>query len=330
VNAFPANLGVLAGFQDSQDRLTTDTFLDHDKRLRAELPKAKRILVKVGTSVVAEKDRSPSLTRIAHIVESIVSLKNQGKEVILVSSGAIGLGSKVLLDLPIAHGGGAPVRQNVSGLNGSDSVEKRASAAIGQARLMALYDTLFTLKNTRASQILLTNHDLSGPSMHFIVETCNYLLSVGAVPVFNENDVTNTKKTEQQPAFEKPAAVTDNDALACHIAGQLGVDLVLLLTDVDGVYTAPPSTPGAKIIHTMNQGLCVDTKNPDGTSSGLGRGGMEAKISAASKALGTRVPAIIIGNGFKPETITRAVSGELVGTLIINEPNYKPSRLAKL
>jgi len=143
-------------------------------------------------------------------------------------------------------------------------------------------------------------------------------------------DVNNTKKTEQQPAFEKPAAVTDNDALACHIAGQLGVDLVLLLTDVDGVYTAPPSTPGAKIIHTMNQGLCVDTKNPDGTSSGLGRGGMEAKISAASKALGTRVPAIIIGNGFKPETITRAVSGELVGTLIINEPNYKPSRLAKL
>jgi delta-1-pyrroline-5-carboxylate synthetase len=324
VNACSAKLGVLAGHQDSQDRLTpavgTKFHDDLDRRLRAELPKAKRILVKVGTSVVAEKDRSPSLTRMANIVEQIVSLKNQGKEVILVSSGAIGLGSRVLLDNPVPVAGGAPVRQNVSGLNGSDSVEKRASAALGQARLMSLYDTLFTFKNTRASQILLTNQDLANPNMLTIVDTCNYLLSIGAVPVFNENDVTNMKGHVPTPTLSKPSAVTDNDALACHLAGQLGVDLVLLLTDVDGVYTAPPSTPGARIIHTMNQSSSVNTKNPDGTTSGLGRGGMEAKISAASKALDTRVPAIVIGNGFKQDTINRAVSGELIGTLIINQP----------
>jgi delta-1-pyrroline-5-carboxylate synthetase len=330
VNAFSANLGVLAGMQNSQDRLITDKFHDDlDRSLRAELPKAKRILVKVGTSVVAEKDRSPSLTRMANIVEQIVTLKNQGKEVILVSSGAIGLGSRALMDHPVPVAGGAPIRQNVSGLNGSDSVEKRASAALGQARLMSLYDTLFTFKNTRASQILLTNHDLAYPNMLSIVDTCNYLLSIGAVPVFNENDVTNTK-LHAAPTLAKPSAVTDNDALACHLAGQLGVDLVLLLTDVDGVYTAPPSTPGARIIHTMNQSCSVNTKNPDGTASGLGRGGMEAKISAASKALDTRVPAIVIGNGFKQDTINRAVSGDLIGTLIINQPLLPKTSSAKL
>jgi hypothetical protein len=96
VNAFSAN-GVLAGIQDSQHRLTDPHF--EDKLLRTQLPSARRILVKVGTSVVAEKDRSPSLSRIAHIVESLVNLRNQGKEVILVSSGAVGLGSKALLEL---------------------------------------------------------------------------------------------------------------------------------------------------------------------------------------------------------------------------------------
>jgi len=255
-----------------------------------------------------------------------VKLKNQGKEVILVSSGAIGLGSKVLMELPPKHAGGAPVRQNVSGLNGSDSIEKRASAALGQARLMALYDTLFTLKNTRASQILLTKHDLAGPNMHTLIETCNYLLSIGSVPVFNENDVTNTK-SDVPTLLSRPTAVTDNDALACHIAGHLGVDLVLLLTDVDGVFTAPPSTPGARIIHTLSQTRSVNTKNPDGSSSGLGRGGMEAKISAASRALDTRVPAIIICNGFKPDTIGQATSGELVGTLIHNSNHCGVAKL---
>jgi len=320
VNAYSSSNGVLAGLQNSQDCLTA---LNNDILLRSELPKARRILVKVGTSVVADKDRSPSLTRIANVVESIVFLRNQGKEVILVSSGAIGLGAKVLLE----HSD-APVRQSVSsGLNGSDSIEKRASAALGQARLMTLYDTLFTHKNIRASQILITNNDL-GPNMNFIVDTCNYLLSVGAVPVFNENDVTNTKRNDSfHTGYDKPPLVSDNDALACHLGGKLGVDLVLLLTDVDGVFTAPPSTPGAKIIHTLQPSLSVNTKNPDGSSSGLGRGGMEAKISAASH---TQVPAIIIGNGFKPDTICRAVSGDLVGTLIINQPVSSNRTFAKL
>jgi len=291
-----------------------------DKLLRNQLPNAKRILVKVGTSVVAEKDRSPSLSRIAHIVESLVNLRNQGKEVILVSSGAVGLGSKALLerDAHPAMVGGAPVRQNVSGLNGSDCVEKRACAAIGQARLMALYDMLFTHKNARASQILLTNRDLEPSNMSNIVETVNCLLQMGAIPVFNENDVTNFKGVADA-GLTKSSTLTDNDALACHLAGQLGVDLVLLLTDVDGVYNAPPSTPGARMIYTLDQSRSVSTKNPDGSDSGLGRGGMEAKISAASKALDTRVPAIIIGNGFTPNTILRAVNGDLVGTLIMNE-----------
>jgi len=243
-----------------------------------------------------------------------VELKNLGKEIILVSSGAIGLGSKALVDRRPGV-----LRNQTAGLNGSENAEKRACAAIGQARLMTLYEMLFNHKNVSCSQILLTNQDLKQDQLGRLAETCNLLLDMDVVPILNENDVTNTKETqssEPSKTADKPI-ISDNDALACKLACNLGVDLVILLTDVDGVYTCPPSMPGAKIISSIKQNCSseVHTTLPDGSSGGTGRGGMAAKINAVSGALDS-VRAIIIANGFRQDSILRAVAGQTVGTLI--------------
>jgi len=123
--------------------------------------------------------------------------------------------------------------------------------------------------------------------------------------------------------------ICDNDSLACRLAGHLGVDLVLLLTDVDGVYTLPPSVPGAQVIRTIRSGgdnTHINTANGS-SGSGLGRGGMTAKIDATEHALSTGVPAIVIGNGFRKNTILRVVDGHAVGTLIVGHRTTTPAKL---
>jgi len=284
--------------------------------IRATIPKAKRILIKVGTSVVTQRDHTAALGRISCIVEQIVALKGHEKHIILVTSGAVGLGSKVVLDRPPT----SPALYATAGLefpSAAKDVQKRASAAIGQARLMALYDLLFTHKNVSVSQILLKHKDLHEPNIFHLAETCNFLLQLGVVPILNENDVTNFDESEVMIKANQQSLLTDNDALACHLASHIGVDLVILLTDVDGVYTAPPSTPGARVIPLIDSTVGT-TATTGGAVSGLGRGGMQAKISAAGKALNSsRVPMIIIANGFHQNTILEVADGRSVGTLIV-------------
>lgn len=287
--------------------------------LRQQLPHAKRILIKVGTSVVTQKDRSVALGRIARVVEQIADLKiEHHKEIILVSSGAVGLGSKVLLERPSIS------RQLTS--TAGIGVEKRASAAIGQARLMTLYETFFAQKNLSCSQILLEHKDLSQPHIAKLTATCVYLLENGVIPIFNENDVTNLPKSpdlsqsvpvDKTPTQDKPL-LTDNDALACILAGHLEADLVILLTDVDGVYNVHPSLPDSKVVSLINQ-ADVKVSTAGGSVSGLGRGGMEAKLTAVSQALNSHVPAILIASGFQSDSITLALRGENVGTLIVGK-----------
>jgi len=176
------------------------------------------------------------------------------------------------------------------------------------------------------------------PRITRLAETCNYLLNLGVVPIFNENDVTNLKETlPLSPAASSvpgpitpsiPSSnpiLTDNDALACTLAKHVSADLVILLTDVDGVYTAPPSFPGATVIplldySTMTVNTQTGISGGGSGGGGLGRGGMGAKISAAANAL-DHVPAIVIANGFSVDVITRAARGDSVGTLIVKNLN---------
>jgi len=279
--------------------------------LRTDLVSAKRILVKVGTSIVAAPDRLAAIGRIAQIVEQICQVKERGQEILLVSSGAVGLGRKLVISAERTL-----VRQNVA--ENSDHIEKRASAAIGQARLMALYDILFSYKNVSCSQILLTNDDLDGLRINNLKQTCEYLLGLGVVPILNENDVTNLPA--ESYSSDGPL-ISDNDALACRLAGHLGVHLVLLLTDVDGVYTLPPSVPGAQVIRTIRSGF-FPFIHTNGISE-LGRGGMTAKMDATEHALSTGVPAIVIASGYKKKTLLKVLDGLPVGTLIIGPSQAK-------
>jgi len=285
---------------------------DWETNLRSELIGAKRILVKVGTSIITGPDRLASIGRIAQIVEQISLLRGSGREIVLVSSGAVGLGSKRI------HEANPPVfRQNVS----ESQIFKRASAAIGQARLMSLYDTLFSYKNVSCSQILLTNDDLSGERIDNLKQTCHYLLEIGVVPILNENDVTNLTGTTAP-------LIADNDALACRIAGHLNVDLVVLLTDVDGVYTLPPSIPGATVIRTIRNGVGnTEIKLRSEGNSGMGRGGMTAKMDASCRAVEKGVPAIVIASGLKKNTLVKVLAGHPVGTLIVGHQNIQSAKL---
>jgi len=185
------------------------------------------------------------------------------------------------------------------------------------------------------------------PRITRLAETCNYLLNLGVVPIFNENDVTNLKETlplssNAAPSSSVPTPITpsdapcsnplltDNDALACTLAKHVSADLVILLTDVDGVYTAPPSFPGAKVIplldySTMTVNTQTGISGGGSGGGGLGRGGMGAKISAAANAL-DHVPAIIIANGFSVDVITRAARGDSIGTLIVKNLNSQMMR----
>jgi len=288
-------------------------FDDWEAALRTDLMSAKRILVKVGTSIVTSPDRQAAIGRIAQIVEQICHVKEKGREILLVSSGAVGLGRKVV---SAAKPEVTLIRQNVT--ENPDQIEKRASAAIGQARLMALYDTLFSYKNVSCSQILLTNDDLDGCRINNLKQTCEYLLGLGVVPILNENDVTNLPAGIYRG--DGPF-ISDNDALACRLAGHLSVHLVLLLTDVDGVYTLPPSIPGAQVIRTIRSDISPQIHTSG--SSEFGRGGMTAKIDATEHALSTGVPAIVIASGYKRNTLTKVLDGLPVGTLIIGPPQAK-------
>jgi len=313
---FYAQVGIKLMDNNKQNggALLTPEMVALEQLLRAGIPGAKRILIKVGTSVVTQKNHTAALGRISCIVEQIVELKENDKQIILVTSGAVGLGSKVMIDRPAM----GPTHHYTSVTANNPAVQKRASAAIGQARLMALYDILFAHKNISVSQILLKNKDLLEPNIMHLAETCNFLLKLGVVPILNENDVTNIDEQQGKivKSDEKPL-LSDNDSLACHLASHIGVDLVILLTDVDGVYTAPPSTPGARVIPLIDSVVGTNATTT-GSVSGLGRGGMQAKIQAAGRALNSaRVPVIIIANGFHQNTILRVTRGESIGTLIV-------------
>lgn len=285
---------------------------DWEMNLRSELIGAKRILVKVGTSIITGQDRLASIGRIAQIVEQITMLKASGREIILVSSGAVGLGFKRI------HEANPPVfRQNVS----ESQICKRASASIGQARLMSLYDTLFSYKNVSCSQILLTNDDLNGEKIENLKQICHYLLEIGVVPILNENDVTNLTGTT-------PPLISDNDALACRLASHLNVNLVILLTDVDGVYNLPPSIPGATVIRTIRNGVGnADIKMRSDGNSGMGRGGMTAKMDASCRAVEKGVPAIVIASGLRKNTLVKVLAGHPVGTLIVGHQDVSLAKL---
>ena len=246
-------------------------------------------VVKLGSSVVAREAGELRLSVVARVCEELATLHRSGVDVVVVTSGAIARGVH-LLDLP--------VRPN-------EIAELQAASAMGQGRLYRTYDDLFREQGIPTAQILLTFFDMSARTHYLNARrTLRTLLGWRVVPVINENDTTTTDEI----------SFGDNDFLAAQVAVLVGAELLVLLTDTDGLYTANPRVdPAARLIDEVGDPEELGGVEIGHEVSPLGSGGMRSKVVAAEMATAAGIPAII-ASGFEPGSVARAWAGERVGT----------------
>uniref|UniRef100_A0A3Q2QQX9 Delta-1-pyrroline-5-carboxylate synthase n=1 Tax=Fundulus heteroclitus TaxID=8078 RepID=A0A3Q2QQX9_FUNHE len=288
---------------------------------RSELKQAKRIVVKLGSAVVTRGDECGlALGRLASIVEQVAVLQNQGREMMIVTSGAVAFGKQRLRHEILLS---QSVRQALhSGQNQLKDMsvpvlEARACAAAGQSGLMALYEAMFTQYSICTAQILVTNLDFHDEQKRRnLNSTLHELLRMNIVPIINTNDaVVPPPVPNSDLQGVNVISIKDNDSLSARLAVEMKADLLIALSDVQGLYDSPPGTDDAKLIDIFYPG---DQQSITyGTKSRVGIGGMEAKVKAALWALqgGTSV---IIANGTDPKVtghvITDIVEGKKIGT----------------
>jgi len=266
---------------------------------REEFIKAKRIVVKLGTNILRGDDGYVSLPRIFSFIEDISRLVKQGKEVIVITSGAVGLGRK---------------RMGLENTQGT--AIKQACAAIGQGKLMSLYESGFETYGLVSAQILLTEDDFALRKRYLSLRTTlNKLLELGVTPVINQNDTVSTVEI-MQGNENMQVCFSDNDKLSALVASELDADLLIILSDVDGLYEENPKcNPNAKRIDKVEE--VTDEICALGTdASEGGRGGMRTKLEAARMV--TRFGGkVLIANGKIPYVIREIFEGANHGTMFI-------------
>jgi glutamate 5-kinase len=253
----------------------------------------KRIVVKVGTSTLTHNTGKLNLSCIERLTMVLSDLANQGKDVVLVTSGAIGVGmSKIgIVKKP------------------SNIAVKQAMAAIGQGMLMHIYEKMFSEFGRVVAQILITKEDIFYKERSINARnTFEALLSFGVVPIVNENDTIATDEIK----------IGDNDVLSAHVAKLINADLLIILSDIDGLFDKDPSLSGAKLINKVYK---IDDKIKriaKGTDSNLGTGGMRTKINAAQITMDCGI-SMVIANGSRPENIMDILNNKSVGTIFMKE-----------
>eukprot|EP00571_Detonula_confervacea_P012406 CAMPEP_0172304774 /NCGR_PEP_ID=MMETSP1058-20130122/6151_1 /TAXON_ID=83371 /ORGANISM="Detonula confervacea, Strain CCMP 353" /LENGTH=596 /DNA_ID=CAMNT_0013016147 /DNA_START=87 /DNA_END=1874 /DNA_ORIENTATION=+ len=312
---------------------------------RKALRNARRVLIKAGTSVVANEDGRPSLTRLGAICEQVADLHRRGIEVIMVSSGATGMGKRLMrkhgrMNMTMAEvasigptediGQDSDFAKRARSMSGefgklvkrtsfnrvvnseerphtyhdSKKTYDSACAAAGQFEMMNLYSSLFSQMEISAAQVLLTEDDFRNKehlnNLHYSIER---LLSVGIIPIINENDAVSANR-----GYTAGDLFSDNDSMAALCARSFACDLLILLTDVDGVFDRPPCEEGAKLLPFYSQTQSVGI----GAKSLHGRGGMDSKISAAQSAVkpGSQCRACIVLSGADLNAIRSVTSRE--------------------
>ena len=265
--------------------------------IREAVKDKKRIVIKIGSSSLMHNETGRlNLGKIEKLVRTIVDIKNSGKDVVLVSSGAIAVGRMAI------------------GLNEKpdELPVKQACAAIGQAKLMMVYQKIFAEYSTTAAQVLMTKATvMNDKSRRNAQNTFNELLNLGAVPIVNENDTVSTYEIKQVQTFG------DNDRLSAIVTSIIDADLLILLSDIDGLYTDDPN-PDARFI---NQVDVIDDKllnmGKSTSGSGVGTGGMATKLKAAGIAVSSGAD-MVIANGNDIDNIAKIMSGADVGTLFVS------------
>ena len=248
-----------------------------------------RIVIKIGTSTLAHPTGHLNIRLVEQLCKVVSDIKNAGHEVILVSSGAIGMGVGKL---------GLRLRP-------SDIPTKQAAAAVGQCELMYTYDKLFSEYNHTVAQLLITGADVAHEIRHTnFRNTLNRLLELEAIPIINENDTVATDEI----------VIGDNDTLAAIVAKSVGADKLILLSDIDGLYTADPhKDPSAQLLSFVT-GITEEIRALGGGSAGnQGTGGMATKLHAAEICLDAGCD-MIITNGKRPDDLYAILEGKAVGT----------------
>ncbi len=251
-----------------------------------------RIVVKVGTSTLAHPSGLINIRRVEELCKVMSDLKNAGHDIILVTSGAIGMGAGKLQlsERP------------------RDVAAKQAAAAVGQCELMYTYDKLFSEYNHTVAQLLMTGSDFENEERHVnFKNTMDKLLEFKALPIINENDTVATEEIK----------VGDNDTLSAMVAVNINADLLILLSDIDGLFTADPHTdPDAKLISVVSEINDDILALGGGEGSTLGTGGMRTKLNAALICTENNCD-MIIANGEDPDILYDIVEGKAVGTRFI-------------
>lgn len=253
-----------------------------------------RIVVKIGTSTLAYATGQLNIRRVEELCKTMSDIRNAGHELILVSSGAIGMGVGKL---------GLRTRPR-------DIPTKQAAAAVGQCELMYVYDKLFSEYHHTVAQLLITADNLSNETRHAnFTNTLNRLLELGAVPVINENDTVATDEI----------VIGDNDTLAAMVAESVEANLLVLLSDIDGLYTADPhADPNAKLLPVVHRVDDSIRALAGVSSTDQGTGGMVTKLRAAEICLNCGCE-MVIANGREPRLLYDIVEGKPVGTRFVGE-----------
>lgn len=255
-----------------------------------------RVVIKIGTSTLAHKTGLLNILRVEELCKVMSDLKNAGHEVIMVSSGAIGMGvGKLSLNE-----------------KPKDIPTKQAAAAVGQCELMYTYDRLFSKYNHTVAQILITGDDIEhADRKQNFKNTMRRLLELSAIPIINENDSISTNEIE----------IGDNDTLGAIVATTVEADLLIILSDINGLYTGDPKKdPNAKLLHTVSEITPEIEKMVGGAGSTLGTGGMITKIKAAKIVTPEGID-MVIANGENPLSLYDIVAGKDVGTRFLGKAN---------
>eukprot|EP01018_Ginkgo_biloba_P020122 Gb_09657 [translate_table: standard] len=283
---------------------------------RAFIKDVKRVVIKVGTTIVTRPDGKLAIGRLGSLCEQVKDLMDEGVEVIVVTSGAVGMGQQRLRQQRVMNSSFVQLQKSQGELEG----KLCAAAAVGQCGLMSLYEILFAQVHVATSQLLVKDQDFKDPDFcSQLYNTVNSLLDLKVVPILNENNAISAIKASFK---DTTASFLDNDSLAHLLAMELKADLLILLCDVEGLYTQTPSDHHLKLIHTY-----IKEKHEShvifGPKSQDGQSGLMAKISAACNAAASGLPAVI-ASGCTTDGIQRLMKGELVGTLF--PKNAGPSK----
>ena len=296
----------------------SESVLQGDQQRNGLLRNAKRVVIKLGTSTVTGSEGELSSERIEPIVHAIATLQTEHRQVILVSSGAVGLGRGWL--------GLHPSRLK-------DMATKQACAAVGQNLLMEAYKRLFGAYSMKIAQVLLTDEDFSNWRRYSnLRRTMEKLIGFGVLPIVNENDTVSTAELETVDDSSRSAAFSDNDRLAALVMSGLEADVLILLTNVDGLLGTETCTKQKRtgsgtrpqlipLISKVTSELRAVASGP----SQSGRGGMVTKLKAAEIAMNCGGVAVI-ANGSRPETLPRIFAGEPEGTVFLPSSRMKGKR----